>query len=144
MDLLALESRRGLCFLEWRINQPMGFFLLLRVASSECPYGPLQPRVANRTAVYWTRILWPAASYSCQMVWKTSTVSCYSTSRNNGWLFISLWKWLSFCFSKTLMTSISCKLKWLKDFYILEKSNDLAKLLHFGSLSTYSFLGTIV
>lgn len=142
MDLLALESRRGLCFLGWSINQLIGFFLLLRLASSECPCGPLQPRVANRTAVYWTCILWPAASYSCQMVWKTSTVSYYSASRNNGWLFISLWKWLSFCFSKTVVTSISCKLKWQR-FYILEK-NDLAKLLHFGSLSTYSFLGTIV
>lgn len=107
---------KGLCFLGWRINQLMGFFLVLRVASSECPYGPLQPRVANRTTVYWTCVLWPAASYSCQMVWKTSTVSCYSTSRNNGWLFISLWKRLSFCFSKTVVTTISCKLKWLKDF----------------------------
>ncbi|XP_011359005.1 glutamyl-tRNA(Gln) amidotransferase subunit A, mitochondrial isoform X2 [Pteropus vampyrus] len=33
------------------------FFLLKEIASSECPYGPLRPRVANRTAVYWTCIL---------------------------------------------------------------------------------------
>ena len=120
VDLLALESGRGLSFLGWRSNQLMGSFPLLRIASSECPCGPLKPRVANRTTVYWTCILWPAASYSCQMVWKTSTISCYSTSRNNGWLFINLWKWkVSFCFSKTVVINIACKLKWLKDFILL-------------------------
>ena len=30
--------------------------------------------------------------YSLQMVWKTSTVSCYSTYQTNGWFFIKLWK----------------------------------------------------
>lgn len=117
--LLALESGRGLCILGWRINQHlMGLFLFLRVASSECPYGPLKPRVANWTTVYWTCILWPAASYSCQMVWKTSTVSCYSASGANGWLFINLWKWkVSFCFSKIVVITISCKLWLLKILY---------------------------
>ena len=109
--LLALESGRGVCVLGWRIGQHlMGLFPFLRTASSECPYGPLKPRVANRTTVHWTCILWPAASYSCQMVWKTSPVSCYSTSRTNGWLLISLWKWkVGFCFSKIVIT-ILCTL----------------------------------
>ena len=53
---------------------------------------PVKPRIVNRTAVWWLYILWPAAFYSLQMVWKTSMVSCYSTSQTNGWLFISLWK----------------------------------------------------
>ena len=113
--LLALGSGSDLWVLEWRINQHlMGFFLLFRIASSEYPYGPLKPRVASRTPVYWTCVLWPAASYSCQMVRKTSTVSCYSASGTNGWLFVNLWKWkVSFCFCKITAMTISCKLKWL-------------------------------
>ena len=56
--LLALESGRGLCVLGWRIGQNlMHLFPFLRIASGECPYGPLKPRVANRTTVYWTCIL---------------------------------------------------------------------------------------
>lgn len=109
--LLALESR-SLPFLGWRISQLIGFSLVFRIAGSECPCGPLKPRIANRTTVYWTCISWPAASYNCQVVWKTSTVSCYSTSRTNGWLFISLWNWeVRFCFSKTVVINIACKLK---------------------------------
>lgn len=88
-SLLALESRKGLCFLGWRINQLIDFSFSLRIASSECPYSPFRTRVAIRTAVYWTCILWPAASYNCKMVWKTSAISCYSTSRTNRWSSIS-------------------------------------------------------
>lgn len=119
MDLLALASRKSFCFLGGRINQLMGFFVLLRIAGSECPYGPLKPRPANRTTVYWTCVLWPAASRNCQMVWKTSPISCYPTSGINGWLFINLRQWkVNFCFSKTVVMNILCKLKWfLKIFY---------------------------
>lgn len=65
-----------------------------RLASSEYPEDPLKPRFLTGWPASWMCVLWPATSDSCQVVWKTGIISCYSTPRPHGW-------WMAHRFLKT-------------------------------------------